>query len=282
MNQESQSDFKDRVLKGVLGRNETYRGLTYSDYLTEWLRFYHSDYAYFRGYPGEILYLEGNNSYVTDSNTGTRKQSAEFLNNARNSDGTNRGQMIFNDTAIFVPVMNTFYSVTESYEGNALQSLADCQYVCRRDANETQSLYCELIPKNGEIVDLFSQIYYFESSCPNLVVTENNSFRNRIEMPINPGVYDTFIASYAIMLNTSGTSYLQPGDYRLRFGGIGRGYYKTNTVQDFTVRPSPYLYPTGSDSEHGIAKQTGRLISKQKVPVFEGPESFTSKSTNKE
>jgi hypothetical protein len=280
LNRESQSDFKNRVLDGVLGPNGTYRGLTYSNYLTEWLRFYHGDYAFFRGDPGEILYLEGNNHYVTDSNTGIRRQSSEFLNNARNVDGTNRGQMILNDTAIFVPIMNSFYSVTESYEGNVLQTLADCQYICRRDTNETQSLYCTLTSEDGETVDLFDEIYYFESSCPNLMVAENNTFRNRIEMTINPGVYDSFIASYAIMLNTSGTSHLQPGNYRLRFGGIGRGYYKTNTVQDFTVRPNPSLYPMSArgiarQTARGIARQTARLISKQEPPVFDNLELFT-------
>lgn len=273
MTRVSSSDFTDRVRKGVLKPDGMYRGLTYGQYLCEWLRLFHSDTPSYRGYPGEIYYLFGNNSFITDTNTGSRRQLDTFQNNALNDDGTFRGQIIFQDTAIFVPVMNAFYSVGEMslYDGYVLQTIADCQYVCRRDMNETPSLYCDLTSEDGETTDLFGDVLWIESPTFNLTVTENNPMRKRIEMPIDPGIYETFIAAYAIMLNTSSSSFLDEGHYRLRYGGIGRGSYINDSVQDFIVRSNHYLPRTLVQKQGGfIARQVARKISKQQPPPFKG------------
>src|SRR4051812_10942437 len=122
-----QSDPYDQVKKGILKHDGIYRGLTYGHYLSEWLKMIHSDSPFYRGYPREICYLSGNYSFVYDKDTGKRKQSEEFQNKARNRDGTYRGLIVYQDTAIFVPVHCSFYSVGEShyYNGGVLQSIAD-------------------------------------------------------------------------------------------------------------------------------------------------------------
>ena len=151
-----QSDPYDQVKKGILKRDGIYRGLTYGHYLSEWLKMLHSDSPFYRGYPREICYLSGNYSFVYDKDTGKRKQSEEFQNKARNRDGTYRGLIVYPDTAIFVPVHCSFYSVGEShyYNGGVLQSIADCQFVCRRDINEGVSHYCICRKKDMKELDL--------------------------------------------------------------------------------------------------------------------------------
>ena len=54
---------------GILEEDEIYRGLTYGNYLCEWLRGIHSARPMFAGYPREICFLSGNNSYVTNTRT---------------------------------------------------------------------------------------------------------------------------------------------------------------------------------------------------------------------
>ena len=63
--------------------------------------------------------------------------------------------------------------------------------------------------------------------------------RESIEIPIEPGTYDTFVAAYGIMLNASDDPKinLPEGEYRIQYGNIGRGGYKSDSVQDLIVRP---------------------------------------------
>jgi len=239
---DNQSNPYDQVKKGILKHDGIYRGLTYGHYLSEWLKMLHSDSPFYRGYPREICYLSGNNSFVYNKDTGKRKQSEEFQNNARNSDGTYRGLIVYPDTAIFVPVRCSFYSVGERhfYDGGVLQSIADCQFICRRDINEGVSHYCTLQKKGeDEEVDLFDNVCYFESTMFSLTVTENSPMRESIEIPIEPGTYDTFVAAYGIMLNASDDpeNNLSEGEYRIQYGNIGREGYKSDSVQDLIVRP---------------------------------------------
>jgi hypothetical protein len=272
-----QSDPYHQVEEGILKPNGIYRGLTYGHYLSEWLKMLHSDSPFYRGYPREICYLSGNYSFVYDKDTGKRKQSEEFQNKARNRDGTFRGLIVYQDTAIFVPVNCSFYSVGEShyYGGGVLQSIADCQFVCRRDINEGVSHYCTLQKKRHEEIDLNKHVYYYESPSFSLTVTENSPMRESIEMPIEPGTYDTFVAAYGIMLNASDDPEvkLPEGEYRIRYGNIGRAGYKSDSVQDLIVRPeSTVNHPTNE-------KQKFPIDEKLRNKILETLEPFEQKST---
>jgi hypothetical protein len=254
----SQSDLEQKVEAGILDKDKTYRGLAYGHYLSEWLKWLHSDTPIYRGYPREICYLSGNNSFVYDKETGKRKQSEPFHNKAGNVDGTYRGLTIYQDTAIFVPIHAAYYSVGERhyYNGDVLRSIADCQFICRRDMDEGFSRYITL-QKMGEEkeIDLFKHVCYIESPSFSLTVTENSPMREHIEMPIEPGTYDeTFVAAYGIMLNTSDASEnsLPEGEYRIRHGMIGCADYKSDSVQDLIVRSrSTVLKPPVSKPKLG-------------------------------
>jgi hypothetical protein len=146
--------------------------------------------------------------------------------------------MIWPKTPIFVLVASTFYSPLEKleYEGEPIQNIEDCQIICRRDIEESVSHYCTLQPQGQKPIDLFNYVYYVESPTFSLTVAENSPLRERLEVPIEAGVYDTFCAAYAIMLNTDDYNPLPQGQYRLRYGNIGRDNYKSDTVLDFVVR----------------------------------------------
>lgn len=236
------TDFENIVLGGVLPYTAAFRGMTYSDYLREWLITLHSDTPFYRGYPWEICYQFGNNSWYTDKHTGLREQKDKFQNKALGKDKIFRGNVIWSDTPIFVAVRSSFYSVGERYyyNGNVLQTIADCQFVCRRDMLEMGSNFWCTIQKQGcEKVDLKPKVFYYESPSFELTVTENSPIREHLEMYVEPGTNQAFVAAYAIIINTdTGVPplHLPEGLYRLRYGGYGRGSYLSDTVQDFRVR----------------------------------------------
>ena len=245
--------FRNEILAGILRYDGIFRGLTYGDYLREWCNWIHSDTPSYRGYRGEICYLQGNLSYYYDKDTGIRVQAEKFQNNGRDMDGNFRGLVVWTSTAVFVPVMAAFYSVSETdpYDGGELQSLADCQFACRRDIYEGGERWCTLEKKGLDCdpIDLNANVLYYESPSFKLTVSEKSLLAPRFEVPIHPNTYDTFTAVLAVMLNTSNTHFLSEGEYRLRYGGFGRGLYKNDAIQDFNVRPDlgwPKISPPGA------------------------------------
>lgn len=228
----------ENEIKGnlILKKGELFNGLSYADIYREWLIWLHSDSPYYRGYRGEICFLHGNISYFTDTNTNFRKQRDPFQNRARDEeDGIFRGDKIFSDTAIFVPIITSHYSVHETppYDGTTLESIADCLFICRRDMHEGGPMWLTIQKKGcDDPIDLLENACYVESPSFKMTVTKDSPLRNYFEMPIEPGEYDTVTTGYVAMIKN-----LPAGEYRLRYGGIGRGGgYSTDSIHDFIVK----------------------------------------------
>jgi hypothetical protein len=228
-------EFKEKLKTIILKPTEVFNGMTYADLLREWLIWLHSDSPVYRGYRGEICYLRGNLSYSYDPNTGIRRQAEGFQNRARNMETKAfKGDTIFSDTPIFIPVTSAYYSVGESFSyGAQLQSLADCQLICRRDIREIGPMWFK-IQKRGcknEIYDLTDAACYVESPSFKMTVTRNSPLREYFEMPIEPGEHETFTAAYAILIRE-----LPPGEYRVQYGAFGSRMYYTDTIHEFVVK----------------------------------------------
>jgi len=218
----------------ILKNTELFNGMSYADLLREWLIWLHSDSPTYRGYRGEICYLHGNISYYYDSQTNIRKQAEKFENKARNTDDKIfRGDIIFSDTPIFVPLINSIYSVNETlpYEGRTLESIADCLFICRRDMHEGGPMWFTIQKKGCPEINLKNKACYVETPSFKMTVTKNSPLRDYFEMPIAPGEHDTVTTGYIAMIKN-----LPAGEYRLRYGGIGRGGYFTDAVHDFIVK----------------------------------------------
>ncbi len=225
------------IENNILKENESFRGMTYGDFLREWLMWLHSSSPIFRGNRHEICYVHGNLSYIYDRETGIRKQAEPFQNRAR-SRNIFRGDVIFDDTPIFVPARSSFYSVGEVYyqDNRKLESIADCQYICRRDLNEGGPSWCRVQKIEGDKVkdtNLDQKLCYVETPSFEMTVTQNSPLREHLEMPIKPGTYPTFTAANALMIKS-----LSEGKYRLQYGGYGRGNYFSDSMYDFIVKPA--------------------------------------------
>jgi hypothetical protein len=164
----------------ILKNTELFNGMSYADLLREWLIWLHSDSPTYRGYRGEICYLHGNISYYYDSQTNIRKQAENLENKARNKDDKIfRGDIIFSDTPIFVPLINSMYSVNETlpYEGRTLESIADCLFICRRDMHEGGPIWFTIQKKGCPEINLKNKACYAESPSLKMTVTKNSPLR---------------------------------------------------------------------------------------------------------
>lgn len=228
------AEFVSKIKNNTMKSEDVYKGMTFSQLLREWLVWLYSNSPSYDGYREEICFLRGNVSYVYDPETGERKQSDLFQDRARSNDDPDvfRGEVIFPDTGIFVPVISAFYSVGERYYGTTLDTLRDCQNLCRRDIDEGGNYWCTIHKKGCQTaVDLREKVVRIESPSFQVSVSQDSLLRERFEMPIEPGTYETFsVARVLFLKGLDGES-----EYRLRFGGFGRGNYLSDSVVDFVV-----------------------------------------------
>lgn len=213
--------------------HDLYNGKGYPDMVRDWLIWLHSSSARYEGYRGEICFLRGNVSYIYDPQTGERRQSGDFQNRARNANDPDffKGEVVFPDTAIFVPVISAFYSVGERYAGATLASVRECQQLCRRDIDEGGDYWCTLQRKGCHPIDLRQSVARVESSPFLMTVPEDSELRERFEIPIEAGTYETFCVARALIIKGLAIE----GEYRLRFGGYGWGTYRSDSAVDFIV-----------------------------------------------
>jgi hypothetical protein len=231
----------DKAIKSrIMKENEVYNGMTYSQLLREWLVWLYSSSPSYEGYRGEICFLSGNVSFVYDPKTGRRSQADKYQNKARfkNDPTFFKGDVVFPDTGIFIPVMSAFYSVGETYYGRKLETLRDCQNVCRRDIDEGGDYWCTVQRKGCDPTDLSANVIRIESPSVYITVTEDSLLRDRFEMPIDPGTYETYCVANVLMIK--GLPYFAKADenlseYRVHYGGYGRGNYVSNSYVDFIV-----------------------------------------------
>lgn len=236
-------DIENQIIKNIMTNDQVFRGMTYSQFLREWLIWLFSSSPSYEGYRDEICFLTGNISYAYNPDTGERKQVEKAQNRARMQDSDDfsdtffRGEVVFPDTAIFFPVISAFYSVGEKYYGKTLDTLRDCQNVCRRDIDEGGRYWCTIKKKEGDEIDLEKQVVPVESPSVQITVTEDSLLKDRFEMPIAPGTYETFCVAKVLMIKglPIGDTDNDMSEYRLHYGGYGRGAYVSDSYVDIIV-----------------------------------------------
>jgi hypothetical protein len=72
--------------------------------------------------------------------------------------------------------------------------------------------------------------YYMESPLFRLIVSERSKFKDKLEEPFETGIFDAVTGGYFLLIKG-----LPKGEYRLRFGGKGKGSYITDSIYDITI-----------------------------------------------
>jgi hypothetical protein len=177
---------------------------------------------------GHMLFLRGNLEY--ESEQGDKR----FLKRGKFLDRTGSlGVTIYNDTAVFIPIMTAMFSLNDPHESVQVLDEQGLRYAVRRDLSEGGNMWFRYMDSAGryQVVVPNLKNYYFETPLFTLRVSSENPLLTKFESAFDPGEYQTVQGGYCVILTN-----LSPDTYRFHFGGNGRGYYYTDAVYDVTVQ----------------------------------------------
>jgi len=238
MNMGSQSTTKnkdaDKCSHPIVERNEIFYGLSYGEWVMSWSNWLLSENPdYQEG--ADVLFLRGNIDYKSDQYGARFKEPGKFFNKMRDN-----GEVIFKDTAVFIPIVTAMYSKNERYEGRVLEDEVSYRYAGRKDIRQGGRMWLAIKALNDDGEPLkgkkFEKVvpdlgeFYFESPKFLLSVDRDSRLKEKFEYPLRPGEYEAVQVGYFVMLRC-----LPVGRWRLAFGGKGRGEYYTNAVYDIRV-----------------------------------------------
>jgi hypothetical protein len=209
---------------------ENFRGMSYGDWAVLWSKWLLSEHP--DSYAGsDVLFLRGNVDYKPlGGTTGGPRHSdpkGTFYRTGKN------GERIFEDTAIFFPVVNAQLNIGELYDGRVIKDEDDARFAARKDINEGGPMWADITRKGDKKPSRIAKDlrrFRIESPLFKLVVSQKSQLRDKMESPLEPGTYDSVTVGYYILIRS-----LPPSKYRIHFGGKGRGAYYTNSVYDITV-----------------------------------------------
>ena len=204
-----------------------FRGLTYSQWVAIWLNNLFSDKPDINYRGGKsIAFLRGNVEYSYDEQEEPKKSVFSSLTQEQRV-------QIQEDTAVFVPIISTMFSLGDEYQGQVLNDELSMRSFARRDTVEGGEIGAEIrkSPENTskKLVDDLND-FYVETSLFPLSVSENSKIRYTIESPIQPGPHQALVAGVFVIISS-----LKKGTYRLSFYGKGVGRYLTRSVYDIEV-----------------------------------------------
>ena len=204
----------------VMNTDENFKGHSYGDLVAIWANWLLGPYPDYRD-GGEILLARGNVGHYDDSTSAYDRTG-------------NNSISIFRDTAVLIPVMTAMFHSGHSRDGYTVENGDALREAVRADINASGDIWARIQRRGAQEVykivgDL--QRFYVESPICNLTVSEQNPFRQRLEFPIEPGVYEMVVGGIFIFIRQ-----LPPGEYTLWFGGRGRGVYYTDAYYEINVR----------------------------------------------
>lgn len=215
----------------VLPVSQNFRGMSYADWATIWDNWLISDDPDLN-VSKDILFLRGNIDY---KKVGSRSDSPRYMNPGSILDRTgDKGESIFRDTAIFIPVLTARYSIGELYDGKRISNLVHLRSAVNRDTDESQNAWANVSnlqeKRPFKIVKDLNE-FRVESPLYNLHVPYKSKLRERTERGSRPGNYPSIVSGFFVLIKS-----MHPGRYRFTFGGEGRGRYSTCSMYDITVK----------------------------------------------
>ena len=131
----------------VVPVHENFRGLSYGEWATiwdNWLLSEDPDIAVRK----DILFLRGNLDYtsVTPNNAFPRflDSSAALIKTDQNT------EIIFENTAILIPVLTAQYSIGDIYDGKKLYNEYELRDAVNRDSDESLRIWATITHKRGK------------------------------------------------------------------------------------------------------------------------------------
>jgi hypothetical protein len=208
--------------------SENFRGLSYGQWATLWDNWLMSEDPDNTNRK-DILFLRGNLDYRSVASVNGVPR---FLDPRSALTKTGKdAEMIFENTAILIPVLTARYSIGDIYDGRKINNEYELRDAVNRDTDESFGIWATIKDgkKTSRIVrDL--NAYRIESPLFKLCISSNSKLRLKTEDPTEPGIYDSVVGGFFVIIRS-----LPAGKYRIHFGGQGSGNYSTNSIYDIAV-----------------------------------------------
>jgi hypothetical protein len=238
-----------RILKyNIIHPSQNFRGMSYGEWVTVWCNWLFSeDPDTYNG--GDILFLRGNLNYspVNKSGAGPR-----FIDPRGVYDRTGKyGQIIFEGTSIFVPVVVAMFISGELYEGTRLKTPEQLRYSANSEIDKGGPMWTTIMKKgNRRASKIVNNLREYRVVTPlfRLIVPQNSLLNDKSDAPYTPGVYDMAAAGFFLLITS-----LPPATYRINFGGKS-GVYHTDSVYDITIEGKRREILQDVSSNRGIFK----------------------------
>lgn len=205
-----------------------FRGLTYGQWAAVWLNHLMSDQPdinYSEGGGKGMVFLRANVEYAHKDDP-QRLAYALMTKDSR--------LRIREDTAVFVPVINTMFVLDDEYQGLIMKDEISMRNIARRDTIYGGPVGVRItapFPQDDSyplVNDLND--FYTESPLFPLRVSEKNPYKYTMETPLEAGQYYAIsVGVYVIISNWP------KGLFRLSIFGRGIGKYLTRAIYDIEV-----------------------------------------------
>lgn len=212
----------------VVSVYENFRGLSYGQWASIWDNWLMSEDPD-NTIRKDILFLRGNLNYTPVATNTDFPRFSDPSNALIRTD--QNAELIFENTAILIPVLTAQYSVGDIYDGRRLNDEHELRDAVNRDSDESLCVWATITHKKrtSRIVDDL-KVYRVESPLFQLSIPVNSRLRLGTQDAVRPGTYYTVAGGFFLMIRS-----LPKGRYRLEFGGNGRGNYSTNSIYDIAV-----------------------------------------------
>ena len=205
-----------------------FRGLTYGQWAAVWLNHLMSDQPdinYSESGGKGMVFLRANVEYAHKDDP----QRLAYTLMTRDS-----RLIIREDTAVFVPVINTMFVLDDEYQGFIMKDEISMRNIARRDTVYGGPIGVRItgpspLDKSYHLVNDLND-FYIESPLFPLRVSEKNPYKYTMEIPLEAGqYYAVSVGVYVIISNWP------KGLFRLSIFGRGVGKYLTRAIYDIQV-----------------------------------------------
>jgi hypothetical protein len=231
----------------IVKPEQTYKGLSYGDWVARWSNWVFSDDPDSTELQGDILFLRGNLRYSQDIAKAevmglfmTDKDKRSIIRWGSFYDRTGDSSILIStDTAIFVPVLTDTEFFGLPSEGGSMTTEEQVRNIARTNNDESGPIwatiesYGEKGPQPQPLCKDDLTNYRITSPVFKLWISERNPYwKDILQYPINPGEYHAVTDGFFILVVN-----LPEGSYRIRFGGKGRlsHNYRTDSIYDIHV-----------------------------------------------
>jgi hypothetical protein len=222
----------------IVPPNENFRGRSYGEWASEWLKWVVSGDPDSYSRNGPIIFLRANIDYspVEGAINGYRENTTTHYDRT-----LEKGIEIYDETAIFFPLVEAnFLTGCRNPEDRkkVLRTEEELRYYARKDIDSGWEIGSYIALSNSKPRPLVNNLkdYRAESQLFKILVSEVSPLRNKMEEELHAGVFDAVIDGYWILIRE-----LRPADkpYRIFFEARNGTYYHYSATYDIFVRQRP-------------------------------------------